>query len=463
MAEETDLHRFIQTAPMCSTHEHTEYESGYTANPPDVLNNLFNNYVEADLVVAGASPDAVKVLFDRTNPNIRARFAGNEEAWQRVRHTGYGEAVGVIASELYGIEEISSETIEAAQRLDPYPGGPGDRLKLLKDVANLDHVQIDHMARRVPAESYGQDFFLYDIGVCRLCDGTPDLERLSTETGIEIDSLPRLHEAMAEVFAQNADLAVAVKSQHAYHRTLLWQKRSDEDAEKAFEIWRAKGVATPHEDRLCLGDWCWGKLVELTIEHDLPFKLHTGYYAGYGTMKIDRIQSGHLCSLLEAYPAARFTLMHIAYPYHDELIAIAKHFPNVSLDLCWSWAIHPMVTADFVRQFIHAVPYNKLFVFGGDSFWPAATVGYALQTRTWLTRALQQEIDDGLMSEATAIALARNLMMNNQTDYFDLEVKKRNVRSAEAGEPPANHRLKASLQDASSIWANDHLVHGPWR
>lgn len=40
--------------------------------------------------------------------------------------------------------------------------------------------------------------------------------------------------------------------------------------------------------------------------------------------------------------------MHAAYPYTDELIAVAKHCPNVWVDLCRAWSIDPFTTADFV-------------------------------------------------------------------------------------------------------------------
>jgi uncharacterized protein len=48
---------------------------------------------------------------------------------------------------------------------------------------------------------------------------------------------------------------------------------------------------------------------------------------------------GNLCPLLARYPDARFVLMHIAYPYSDELVSIAKHYPNVWVDLCWAWSV----------------------------------------------------------------------------------------------------------------------------
>ncbi len=125
--------------------------------------------------------------------------------------------------------------------------------------------------------------------------------------------------------------------------------------------------------------------------------------------------------------------MHIAYPYSDELVALAKHYPNVYVDLCWAWSIDPWTTRDFVRRMIHAVPLNKLFAFGGDTFWPAASVAYAAQAREWLTRALQAEVDDRLLTERQALAVATRLMQTNQRACFDLGGTRAAIRRELAG------------------------------
>jgi predicted TIM-barrel fold metal-dependent hydrolase len=184
---------------------------------------------------------------------------------------------------------------------------------------------------------------------------------------------------------------------------------------------------------MCLGDWCLARGVELAAEHNLPFKIHTGYYAGHSRMPIERIRPGHLSALLARYPLTRFVLMHIAYPYNDELIALAKHYPNVYVDMCWAWSINPFVARDFVRRMIHAVPANKLFAFGGDTFWPNAAVAYATQARQWLTRALQAEVDEGLLRPAEAIALATRLMRTNQEECFDIEGTRAAIRARVTG------------------------------
>ncbi|MCX6045165.1 MAG: amidohydrolase family protein [Chloroflexi bacterium] len=424
----TNLAHYIQQTPLCDTHEHLEKETGYVEKGPDLLQNLFGNYVSADLVVAGASQAAVDTLLNPAEPDIVARFNGVRAAWEAVRHTGYGEAVRIIARELYAIEEISPATLEAAQSKHAALRQPGQRLHLLRDKANLDHVQVDDFALPCLPDPSGVDFFFYDISWVNFCKGTPELDVIAKETGIQVSDLATLRQAMEAIFEKYARYAIAIKSQHAYNRTLFWSERTDAEAAQALTAYLQKSAT--EADQLCLGDWCWARGVELGIAHDLPFKLHTGYYAGHSRMPVDYIRAGNLCALLAKYPQARFVLMHIAYPYNDELVALAKHYPNVYVDMCWAWSIDPYTAGDFVRRWVHTVPANKLFIFGGDTFWAGGAVAYAYQARQWFTRALQAEIDQQYLTENEAIQLAGRFMHDNQYACFHIEEKKQILRNA---------------------------------
>lgn len=425
----TDLSQHIQQLPLMDTHEHLRKETDYLENGPDVLRDLFENYVPADLIVAGASPAAVQKLLDSNDPDIEARLAGVSEAWQHCQHTGYGQAVRLIAKKAYGIDEITPAAVAAAAERNRQLRQPGERLRILKEEGNLDHVQIDDFVWACLPDQSGLDFFLYDLSWWHFCRGDVEAENLFKETGVNVIDLKSLRQGMEALFAKYSACAIAVKAQHAYNRTLLWQERSDATAERVLYK-HLNGDELSEAERLCLGDWCWARGVELSIQHNLPFKIHTGYYAGHSNMPVERIKPGHLCGLLQRYPQARFVLMHIAYPYNDELTAIAKHYPNVYIDLCWAWSINPYAAADFVRRLIHAVPINKLFAFGGDTGWPNASVAYATQAREWLTRALQGEIDDGDLTEAQAIAVATRLMRGNQQDLFDIEGTRAAIHAA---------------------------------
>jgi hypothetical protein len=416
----TDLARHIRETPLVDSHEHLQSEAQFLEQPPDVLQHMFDGYIDADLIVAGADPKAVERLHEPAAADVAARFAAVRDAWERCRHTGYGQAVCLVARQAFGIDELTPESLAAAQSRLPSAHQPGERLRILRERGNLDHVQIDHETIPCNADPSAPEFFLQDLSWVALADGQVDVETLHTCSGVTVKDLGTLRTAIEAVFDRHGPTAIAVKTQHAYSRTLAWQPRDDADAERALQK-TLTGTELDESERLCLGDWCLARGVEHATRHNLPIKIHTGYHAGQGSMIMERTRPGHLSPLLKAYPQARFVLMHAGYPYGPELIALAKHFPNVFADLCWAWSIDPFSTGDFVRRFIHAVPYHKLFAFGGDTSWPHVSVAYATQARHWLTRALQAEIDDGHLTEPQAIRLATRFMRENQYDCFDVE------------------------------------------
>ncbi len=416
----TDLENHIQNTALIDTHEHMSQEPVFVNEGPDILQSVFDHYTVGDLVSAGANAEAIKALNDRVNPDIRARFEGVRAAWERSQFTGYGEGARWTAKHLFGIDEISGAALEAAAPKARALHKPGERLRLLRDVAHLDHAQIDDFQFTTLPDRSGPEFFLYDVSWLGWACGNVYPDEILTETGIEVNDLASLRRGFEANFAKYAPVAIALKTQHAYQRTLLWRKREDADAERVLLKLLCKEMISD-EQRLCFGDWCIARGVELAAHHNLPVKIHTGYYAGNNHMRMDRIRAAHLCDLLLEHPQAKFVLMHTAYPYGDEIVALAKHFPNVYADMCWAWSIDPFSSATFMRQMIHAAPSHKLFLFGGDSFWPHAAVAYAWQARRGLNRALQAEVDAGDLSEAQAMRLATQFMAGNQRDCFDID------------------------------------------
>lgn len=416
---QTDLNHFVATAPLADTHEHLLSEVEFNAERPDVLRLLFDGYAKADLIVAGADPQAVERMVTALDDDVAARFAPIAEAWRHIRFTGHGEVVARIAAQQWGVDEVTTDTLTAVQERLPAKFEQGDRLRILREQGAIDHVQIDAVSWRVEPDPADAAFFRHDLSWLHLAAANFDPAAVHSATDITVRDLQMLRSAMEALFERNARQAVAMKSQHAYDRPLTWQPREDSAAEQVLSR-KLAGHELSVAEQCCLGDWCLARGAELAAEHGLPFKLHTGYLAGHSGMQLEQVRPAHLSPLFKAHPRTRFVLMHTGYPYGGEIIALAKHYPNVFIDLCWAWTIDPLATVEFVRRVIHAVPINKLFAFGGDTTFPHGTLGYAAQARAGIAAALGAEIAAGFLEERGALAIAGRIMNENQRQFFCL-------------------------------------------
>jgi predicted TIM-barrel fold metal-dependent hydrolase len=180
------------------------------------------------------------------------------------------------------------------------------------------------------------------------------------------------------------------------------------------------GLALAPAEQKALADHLMRECVRRAGAAGLPVKLHCGYYAGSGRMPLARVRqnAGDLCPLLADFPEVRFVLMHIGYPYQDEYIALAKHYPNVWIDLCWAWIINPAATARFVQEFLLAAPASKLLTFGGDYATIEPVVGHAAIARRGLALALDGLVADGWLDAEAALALVEPLMHGNAEALF---------------------------------------------
>ena len=336
MSSDTDLTHRIEETPLCDTHEHLYRHQSFTPERLDILGALFENYVTADLVVAGAAPDAVQNLIQPDSGPVADRFRLVETAWQRCQHTGYGEAVRLIAQRFYGLTELTPDSLAEAQDRHAHLMATRTRQQILQQDARLDHVQIDDFTMDITPDTEDPDFFLYDISLHNLVSGTPDLDALQRLTGVEVRDLPALQTAIEAVFAIHAGEAVACKTQHAYDRTLAWRRRDRADAATVFARYREAPSLMSTADRLLLGDWCPGPVC---FSGPSAWPAHQDSYrilCRHSRMPLEFISCRHLCGLLAAHLSTDFVLMHNSYPYAEELVALAKHYP-----MCISTCVGP--------------------------------------------------------------------------------------------------------------------------
>jgi uncharacterized protein len=425
----------IEATAFIDTHEHLIEESRRRNGPVgtdhllpcDDWAYLFCHYAQDDLTIAGM------------DSSTRARFFSPELTplekwplfapfWPRIRHTGYGQAALLTVQRLFDEEDVGAHNVERLTQKMRAAVQKGFYRRILQEEARIELCQVNSL-ESIFCETEYPDLLYQDLSTVAMSTGL-DVDRLRRDTGLPVETLNGCHQAIDWYFARYGNQAVATKNQSAYARRLDYANVSAAEAAPLFDRHVRDAEALAPAEWKALQDHLWRYCVQRSTDYRLPVKLHTGYYAGTGNMPLDRVgrNLADLCPILQDFPHTPFVLMHTTYPYQDELIAVAKHYPNVYVDLCWSWIINPMATARFVAEFLVAVPWHKLLTFGGDYFSVETVVGHAEIARRGLAQALSALVGAGWCREGEAVALVEPLMHGNAWDLFHMSEKAASVR-----------------------------------
>jgi predicted TIM-barrel fold metal-dependent hydrolase len=436
MRADPDLRAEVDAIRVVDTHEHLVEEAVRLANGNLDFATLFESYASQDLVSAGMPPaDWERCARAETPQGEKWRLF--EPHYRAARNTAYIRAAEIAARDLYGIEELRADTAETLTQRMRERNRPGVLRWILCERSGIEVAQVNSMDVEDDAEASpffrqqsDPDLFLQDIGLAPLLFWPPPVEALARETAESIESFAGYARAIDRLFELRAPSADAVKQQSAYWRVQSFDDVPAADAERVFDrAGREPDRVTPGEQKQ-LQDWAFHRCIRLSVEHDLPVKIHTGYKAGVNFMDLRHVQPARLTNLFVQYPAARFDLFHIGYPYQEEVLALAKHFANVYVDLCWAWIIDPLASGRFLKQFVTAVPANKLFAFGGDYRVAEPVYGHLRIARDGITRALTELMDEGYLTSSEAVGIARRVLRENAMEVFRVEEKRDRARQA---------------------------------
>jgi len=416
------LRRKIRETPLIDTHEHLMNESERLKAGKSIWDKandwtfLLSHYFDSDLAGAGMSDSDLDRFFSPDLDPLE-KWKLVEPYWPHVKHTGYGLNVRHTLRDVYGIEDLTAESVGRLQAAYREALKPGFYRHLLRDVGNIESCQVNLWPF---LESEQPDLLMSDLHLDGMIEDDWD-PRFAREAGVAVRALEDWHRVIDYWLATYGKRAVAVKCIMAYHRDLDCLRTPAEEAAKPFRKKIEKEPLTPAE-RKALEDHLFWYAVDGATKMGLPVKLHTGYYAGHGQMPLARVRgnpaaAGELCRLS---PATRFVFFHAAYPYYEEMVAIAKHYPNAYMDLCWSWIINPVAAKDFLKKLILAAPANKIFAFGGDYIPVELVPGHAAVARWGIVQALSELVDEEWLSLDEALALADAIMHRNARTLYKL-------------------------------------------
>jgi predicted TIM-barrel fold metal-dependent hydrolase len=423
----------VWTTPLIDTHEHLCDE--HERVPPDGAfmgaddwTVVLSGYLGSDLLSAGMPRDIHSKFYSR-GMSPAAKWNLLEPYWPAVKNTGYGQAASVSLRQLYGIGDLSASTVEKAQSGYEEMRRPGFYRRILSELGNIESCQVNWLDSPF-LESKMPTLMMQDISIVGMFAG-PKLPMFSKPAGIDVAELSDWHQVIDWWFDKYGRYAVAVKSQDAYRRDIDYRQTPAEKVAECFQR-KAKGQPVGDVDQKALEDHLFWYAVQKATESNLPVKLHTGYYAGQNGMPLSRLihNAGSACELCRTSPDTSFVFMHICYPYYEELIAVAKHWTNAFVDMCWSWIINPIAAKDFLKKYLVTAPANKILTFGGDYRYVEQVLGHAEIARQGIALALSELVEEGWLSLDDALALVDPIMHGNARRIFRLAEKEKTLRSA---------------------------------
>ena len=418
----TSVRERIDSTLFVDTHEHLVEEAtridGAGTHPLVPCSDaalLLWDYAQDDLAVAGMPASEIRRLF---SPDVAPgeKWAMLSPYWERCAATGPFMAVRLTANGLFGERTIDGDSFVriSEQMLE---GAQGGLYRSTLRAAGVETCQVNSL-EAIYCVTDLPDLLYQDICISWLSHG-PDLADLALQTGIAASSLDEMHAVIDWFFIRYGRDAVAVKSLGAYQRRLDYVEVGASEAAPIFASY-ARGEALSPDLEKRLQDHLMHYCISRATEYDLPVKLHCGAYGGHDLMPLERVRqnAADVCGLLVAHPDTRFVLMHMGYPYQAEFMALAKHYTNAYVDLCWAWIASPLAARRFVSEFLVTAPSNKLLTFGGDYQHVEPIVGHAELARRGLEQALTDLHNSGWLSEADALALVPRLMRGNALAVF---------------------------------------------
>jgi len=216
---------------------------------------------------------------------------------------------------------------------------------------------------------------------------------------------------------------VAIKFEAAYFRSLSFGEPPRAHAAAVYEKYRTGGVPTPGEYTQ-FQDYIFRVMVDQAGKLHLPMHFHTAVGIGdYFSLHNGNVLNLENVVRDQRYKNVIFVLVHGGWPYEREA-ALMTAVKNVYLDTSFqSEMLYPSQFKDVLKLLLTLFPDKMMY--GSDSFPFNDVIGAeesmwlaARTTRTGLAAALAELVDEGAISDAKALELARNYLHDNAARLY---------------------------------------------
>jgi len=430
-----EILNYIETLDIIDTHEHLPCREEDRDMKADVLKEFLGHYFNRDLVSAGLSMENHNRVVEEELP-IMEKWKMVEPYWEISRYSGYGRALDIVASDIYGIDKIDGSTIEELNDKFLKTLKPGHFKKILKDkcriktsLLNVETLDKKYDPRQERSIHCDKKFFspVYRIKDLVQPNLWFQIEKVEKQSGIRITSFSRWLEAAGIMIEKAYSMgAVALKNGLAYTRTLKYERAERSRAEEEFNrIFSTKHMPDwndrPAPTGKAFQDYMFHFILDIANHENMIVQIHTGIQEGNGNI-LSNSNPGLLSNLFLEYPDITFDIFHISYPYQNELTVLAKNFANVFIDMCWAHIVSPNASVNALLEWFDTVPLNKISAFGGDYLFIDGVYGHLKLAQQNVAKALSIKVGEGLFDIDRANDIAKMLFYDNPKNIFRLKV-----------------------------------------
>ena len=379
---------------IADSHEHIIDEAERNGRDFDFF-DLLAHYTMGDLSSAGLPEDALQLAMNKNAPDDK-RWSAIEPYWHYARFAGYARNLQIAVSDIYGVGEISGQTIGKIHAGMREKNKPGLYREILKDRAHIRFYVLDD--RHTHPSKPDREFYV----IAREFDNfvvpgsRNDIQKLEELTNTSITSLATLEAALEVRFNEALEAQMStVKTLLAYTREIYFADVERATAEADFarmiqverspELSFRNVVSRPFRN---MEDYMFHQVMRLASAHRIPVQVHTGLN---NRNYIANSNPTHLTNLFFLYPDTKFDLFHTGYPYLGEISALGKSFSNVFVDFCWTHIISPTAAAGALAVYLDTIPSNKILALEATSstrswFMPMPRLPGASLQRYWQLR-----------------------------------------------------------------------------
>lgn len=414
------LESVVNPSPVIDVHTHIR-PADPCAN--DLGEIIFYHYLVTELETAGVS--RAKLEAAKTPEEKIALFAASQRL---VSNTVTFWCLRQVLRTLEidpGAELTLGLLTDAARRVKQAPSNGAWPRKLLIERNNIQKTFLT-LNITEPLPHFDSSLF---AGTLRLDDLMADispasLDRLAEVSGIatgDLDSFERAISERMSAFAESGGCAVTAgmptdeefsSAASPAAQKLLAKVRKNEPLELAERI-------ALHSYTL---DFCAGLARSLHLPVQLLLGVRRPLPGNAAIPVLRRDLSVRFASLFNNFPDVSFDLLLSSVAHSQELIAVAKNYPNVSLAGHWWYAFSPPYIRSMLVERLLALPAVKLHAFFSDAYNVEWSTGKLALLRRELAWVLAELIVSGYLTESQAPEIARLLLYENPARFYSLTI-----------------------------------------